>query len=165
MAEIETLVVQIFAAISAFLSFLAALLIWRGNILSRRALVQPRIFVHGSLRDERMQIGVGPHHLAPNQIDMHGIFVENIGRGVAVKGTIYVIDSRGQQRPIVEPHENYSFLRIPEGHRYHYPSFDCPLLEGYVGGQTIHIRVQYFDINDNEYWLSSTEENIDLPEE
>ena len=158
-----TLIIQIFAAVSAAISALAAVLIWRGNILSRRALVQPRIFVHGSTRDARERLAGRAHGLNANQIDIPGIFVENIGRGPAVRGTIYVIDSRGQRRHIIEPHDEFSFLRIPEGQVYHYPSHDSPQLENYVRGQTsIRIQVEYFDINDVPYRLNPTEENVIL---
>lgn len=158
-----TLIVSSIAAVAALSSAISAFLIYRGNILARRILIQPRIFVHGSARDEREQLSVRPHRLAANQIDMGGIFVENIGRGPAVKGIIYVIDSQGNKIPIKAPDEEYSFLRIPEGQRYHFPSYDSPQLETYVRNQRrIRIQVLYFDINDVKYNLNPVEENVML---
>jgi hypothetical protein len=126
-------------------------------------MVQPRIFVYGSLRDTRQQLANRTHGLTANQIDMGGIVVENIGRGPAVKGTIYVIDHQNNKIPIRAPNEEYSFRRIPEGNWYHYPSRDSPQLENYVRGQTrIRIQVHYYDINDVPYDLNPEEENVML---
>ncbi len=166
MVEFETLAVQIFAALSAFFSAVAAFLIRRTNIQSRRAMVQPRIFVYGSLSDARQRLANREHGLTPNQVAMGGIFVENIGRGPAVKGIIYVIDHQNNKIPIRVPNEEYSFLRIPEGNVYHYPSRDSPQLENYVRGQTrIRIQVHYYDINDVSYDLNPEEENVLLFQE
>jgi len=75
----------VIVAISAAVSAIAAILIWRGNKLTReaidrwsRTLVQPRIFVYGSSRDSRQEIGTGQHKLTDMQISKGGIFVENI---------------------------------------------------------------------------------------
>jgi len=164
------LILQIIAVASAAASAISAFLILRGNRLTRMAieqwsktLVQPRIFVHGSTRAARQRIGTGEGRLATNQIDIPRIFVENIGFGPAVRGIVYVIDHQGNKIPIRGPNENYTFLRIPQGSVYHYPSNDSPELEPHIRGQTrIRIQVQYFDIKDNEYWLPSTEEIVDL---
>lgn len=163
MVEIETLIIQSIAAIAAVASASCAALIYRGNMQARRALIQPRIFIHGSMRDDRQRLANREHGLTTNQIDIGGLFVENIGRGPAVKGTIYVIDNQNNKIPIKAPNEEYTFLRIPEGQVYHYPSQDSPLLENYVKGQTkIRIQVHYYDINDVPYDLNPEEENVIL---
>jgi len=160
----------IISGASAAFSALAALLIYKGNKMSRKAmeqwsrtLVQPRIFIHGSTKDEREAIGRGPHKLVPTQITKPGILVENLGQGPALKGTLYVIDHQGVKIPIRKVGTNYTFLRIPAGQQYHFPSYDSPEIDQYVTGQSkIRLQVEYFDINGVRYLLPAEEENVDI---
>ncbi len=162
--------ISIVSAASAAFSATAAFLIFKGNKLSRRAmeqwsrtLVQPRIFIHGSARDEREFIGRGPHKLLPAQITKPGIILENLGQGPALRGTLYVIDHLGERIPIRRIGTNHTFLRIPAGQVYHYPSYDSPEIEQYLSGQTrIRLQIEYFDINGVKYSLPLEEEHIEL---
>ncbi len=155
------------SAASALSSAVAAFFIYKGNKLARLAMVQPRIFVYGSTRDARQRIGVGEHRLHFTHIDKGGVFVRNIGRGPAVKGTLYVIDEDGKEIPIIGKNEKYTFRVIPDGEIYHYPSWDSRELEKYMEKYTllskpIRIRVRYFDINNVQYSTLRDEELVDL---
>jgi hypothetical protein len=165
-----TIIFQIIAALSAMASAICAFLIYKGNQLSRKTmeewsktLVQPRIFLRPSSIAQRQRLAIGLGGITNEQIFIPGIFIENIGLGPAVKGVIYVIDHENNKIPLRSLHSNYSFLRIPAGSVYHYPSNDSPEVEQYIRNQNkIRIQVDYFDIKDNLYHIPQIEEEIDL---
>ncbi len=159
------------SAVSAVGSAIAAFLIYRGNKLSRTAmeewsktLVQPKIFVYGSTRGARKErIGVGEGRLTETQLEIGGIFVENIGLGPAVKGVVYVLDQQGNRIPVKKLDEKYTFRRIAPGYWNHFPSYDSPEMEQYVRGRRkIRLQMSYFDIKGNPYRLQADEEEVDL---
>ena len=150
--------------IAALLSFFATVLLWRATVRLGKLEIRPRIIVTGSSRDERERIADQLHGITKSQVDLPGLHLENIGRGLAINGDLYLLSERGQWVPIKEEHEAHTFTRIPSGWRYLYSSADSPCLETWMRHHhpKIRIKLTYYDIEDNEYHMREEEQEIDL---
>jgi hypothetical protein len=157
------------SSMAAAFSALAAFLIFRGNAETRKTMVKPRIFVQGSTREERDRLLIDNLPLSVTQIAKGGIWVENVGVGPAILGTVYFIDKDKKKIPITTTNSKHTFHRLAVGQIIHLPSSENSELEKYLPfpdpnqlGQKIRIQVEYFDVNRVRYQLEPDEEEIEL---
>jgi len=155
-------IAQIIAAVGILI---AAGLAWRSSRQTTEAMkkwsetmILPRILVRPTSRKEREILK--SKYAVGVIIDSPGIRVENVGLGPAIKGKIWVKLRNGEKEQLLDEtelmrvgEEKYTFLRIPQGVSYYYPSSTAPNLKDilekhFEGKDDMELELEYFDLDE-----------------